>query len=87
MPQFKIRSEGQKIRRGDQIVLLHQKSNLPVSLSKVEVADKKYEINVSTVSTGWKIESFAPFPSTENALKSLDSKNSILDLIFPLNQF
>lgn len=71
MPQFKVRFEGQKIRRGDQIVLVHVKTNLTISLSSGEFSDKKHEVNLSSTETGWEVDHYAPYEGgTENFLKS-----------------
>lgn len=74
MPQFKVRFEGQKVRAGDQLVLLHLKANLSISLSgSLYPNTTTLEVNVAGSETGWVVDHYAPYTAeSEQFLKGSD---------------
>jgi inositol 1,4,5-triphosphate receptor type 1 len=78
MPQFKVRFEGQPVHGGDQIVLVHVKTNLSISLSAFSMPSdgrmELVEVNLHGSETGWSIVQYAPYlPSTEHFLKGSEA--------------
>lgn len=68
MPQFKVRYEGEKVRVGDAIVLVHLKSNLVMSISDYMYPNTtSYEVNLSGTQTGWQVEHYSPYLADQRA--------------------
>jgi len=72
LPKFKVRGEGEKVQRGDQILLVHTKTRQFVQLDLAYrfEEDNLPEINLAATQTSWLINHYAPFVSgTSNLVK------------------
>jgi hypothetical protein len=70
MPRFKVRFEGEKVRRGDQIVLIHVKTGQFAHLSNKKYDDGSLGINLHNQRTAWSIYHFAPYqPDAQKFVK------------------
>lgn len=77
MPRFKVRFEGEKVRKNDQIVLIHEKTGQFIHLSDLKIdgdnGAQLYEVNLYNAQTGWTVNHYAPFiPNSEKYVKSGD---------------
>jgi len=75
MPKFKVRFEGEAVRKGDQVVFIHVKSGQFVHLSEkaFEHDAHSHEINLFSSQSGWNIHRYAPYiPETEKFVSGGD---------------
>jgi len=74
MPRYKVRFEGEEIRKGDKICLIHLKSGMFVHLSDKKYEDNGFlEVSLNSNQTGWSVSHFASFqPKSENFIKAGD---------------
>jgi len=81
-PRFKVRSEGEKVHKGDQIVLIHLQTGQFIQLSDKRFEDDKllFEVNLYNAQTSWIIDHFANFlPGSDTLVKG----GSVIRLFHP----
>jgi hypothetical protein len=69
-PRFKLRSEGEPVRWGDQLVLMSKKFNMSLHVSTSSFDDGRFEANASNDATrnSWRILPYAPFVADADSL-------------------
>lgn len=61
LPRYKVRNEGEKIRIGDQIVLVNSKTQTFVHRCDKPFPDTNYEVNGGQYMTGWTVQQYASY--------------------------
>ena len=75
LPEYKLRSLGDAVMVGDQVVLMSNIVQLPLHASMCQLVDHKgsYEVNASATPTPWKVSLFLEYHrAADNVLKGGD---------------